>query len=130
MSIITRKVGVIVGSLRKESFTRKVAKELIRLAPDSLDAEIVEIGDLTIFNQDLDDKRQLWVLHPTLELELSEASIRTIFGVSKTELCSAMFAQDLDLEVYKLSRKESNIVLTVNIERYIKEMQPFFLNKE
>ncbi len=41
-----------------------------------------------------------------------------------------MFAQDLDLEVYKLSRKESNIVLTVNIERYIKEMQPFFLNKE
>lgn len=58
MSIITRKVGVIVGSLRKESFTRKVAKELIRLAPESLEAEIVEIGDLTIFNQDLDDENR------------------------------------------------------------------------
>jgi len=36
MSNITKKVGVIVGSLRKESFSGKVASELIRLAPASL----------------------------------------------------------------------------------------------
>jgi len=64
MSNITKKVGVIVGSLRKESFSGKVASELIRLAPASLVAEKIEIGDLTIFNQDLDDENrtpQAWI---------------------------------------------------------------------
>jgi chromate reductase len=46
---------VFVGSLRKESFTRKMAKALIALAPPSLHLEIVEIGDLPLYNQDYDD---------------------------------------------------------------------------
>ena len=50
-----KKIAVLVGSLRKESFTRKIAKSLIALAPDSLELEIVEIGDLPIYNQDLDE---------------------------------------------------------------------------
>ncbi|MES2152255.1 MAG: NAD(P)H-dependent oxidoreductase [Pseudomonadota bacterium] len=50
----TRKIAVIVGSLRKESFTRKVAKTLIQLAPATLDMEIVEIGQLSLYNQDQD----------------------------------------------------------------------------
>jgi chromate reductase len=50
----TRKVAVIVGSLRKGSYNRLTAKALARLAPDSLDLEIVEIGQLPIYNQDLD----------------------------------------------------------------------------
>ncbi len=41
-----KKIAVLVGSLRKESFNRKVANQLIRLAPDSLELEIVEIGQL------------------------------------------------------------------------------------
>ena len=50
----TRKIAVIVGSLRKESFNRKVAKTLMLLAPPSLDMEILEIGQLPIYNQDDD----------------------------------------------------------------------------
>lgn len=50
----TRKIAVIVGSLRKESFNRKVAKTLMLLAPSSLDMEIVEIGQLAMYNQDDD----------------------------------------------------------------------------
>ncbi|MCG2583252.1 NADPH-dependent FMN reductase [Massilia sp. TS11] len=50
----TKKVAVFVGSLRKDSFTRKVAKTLIALAPASLSLEIVEIGDLPLYDQDLD----------------------------------------------------------------------------
>jgi chromate reductase len=46
------KVAVLVGSLRKESLNRKVAKALSKLAPPSLDLEIVEIGSLPLFNQD------------------------------------------------------------------------------
>ena len=50
----TRKIAVIVGSLRKESFNRKVAKTLMLLAPSTLEMEIVEIGQLPMYNQDDD----------------------------------------------------------------------------
>jgi chromate reductase, NAD(P)H dehydrogenase (quinone) len=50
----TRDVAVFVGSLRKESFTRKLAHTLIELAPPSLKLETVEIGHLGPYNQDLD----------------------------------------------------------------------------
>lgn len=48
----TKKIAVLVGSLRKESFTRKVAKTLMILAPPSLELDIVEIGQLPMYNQD------------------------------------------------------------------------------
>ena len=50
-----KKIAVFVGSLRKESFNRKMAKALIALAPESLKLEIIEIGGLPLYNQDLDD---------------------------------------------------------------------------
>lgn len=49
------KVAVVVGSLRKDSFNRKLAKALIGLAPPELSFDVVEIGDLPLYNQDLDD---------------------------------------------------------------------------
>jgi Predicted flavoprotein len=52
----TKKIGVLVGSLRKESFCKKVARALKELAPVSLEMEEVEIGDLAIYNQDFDDE--------------------------------------------------------------------------
>ncbi|UDM51739.1 NADPH-dependent FMN reductase [Cupriavidus sp. MP-37] len=56
-----RDVVVLVGSLRKESYNRKLAKALIALAPPQLKLEIVEIGNLELYNQDLDDKpTQAW----------------------------------------------------------------------
>jgi len=51
----TYSIAVLVGSLRKESFSRKTAKALIALAPDSLALEIVDIGRLPIYNQDLEE---------------------------------------------------------------------------
>jgi chromate reductase, NAD(P)H dehydrogenase (quinone) len=51
---MARNVALIVGSLRKESFTRKVGDALIELAPDSLHIEHVEIGALPLYNQDLE----------------------------------------------------------------------------
>ena len=49
------KVAVFVGSLRTASWNRKVAWELIALAPPALQPEIVEIGQLPLYNQDFDD---------------------------------------------------------------------------
>ncbi len=51
-----KKVAVFVGSLRRESFTRKTANALREVAPDSLDLEFVEIGGLPFYNQDNDDE--------------------------------------------------------------------------
>ncbi|EGO64635.1 NADPH-dependent FMN reductase, partial [Acetonema longum] len=50
------KIAVIVGSLRKDSFSRKVAKALMSLAPAGLTLEEVDIGQLAMFNQDFDDE--------------------------------------------------------------------------
>jgi len=50
----TRKIAVIIGSLRKESFNRRVAKTLMLLAPPTLEMEIVDIGQLAMYNQDDD----------------------------------------------------------------------------
>jgi chromate reductase len=50
----TRDVAVFVGSLRKESFNRKMAKALAAIAPAPLKLEIVEIGQLPLYNQDDD----------------------------------------------------------------------------
>jgi len=47
-------VAVIVGSLRKESFTRKIANALAKLAPDTLKLDIVDLHDVSFFNQDLE----------------------------------------------------------------------------
>lgn len=50
----SKNVAVFIGSLRKESLNRKMAHALIKLAPDSLKLEIVEIGHLPLFNQDFE----------------------------------------------------------------------------
>ena len=48
-------VAVIVGSLRKDSINRKLALALAGLAPASLKLSIVEIGQLSVYNQDIDE---------------------------------------------------------------------------
>ncbi len=47
-------VAVLVGSLRRESITRRAAKALQRLAPAPLSLEIVEIRNLPLYDQDLE----------------------------------------------------------------------------
>ena len=47
-------VAVLVGSLRKDSINRKVALALAELAPANLRLKIVEIGDLPLYNEDID----------------------------------------------------------------------------
>ena len=48
----TRNVAVIVGSLRKESFNRKMAKAVVAIAQPPLKLEIVEIRQLPFYNAD------------------------------------------------------------------------------
>jgi chromate reductase len=47
-------VVVIVGSLRKESFTLKIANALVKLAPATVKLEVVTPHGISFFNQDLE----------------------------------------------------------------------------
>ena len=47
-----KNVAVFVGSLRKESYNRKIAKALVELAPAPLKLEILEVGHLPFYNED------------------------------------------------------------------------------
>ena len=47
-------IGVIVGSLRKDSFNRQLATAISRLAPADFTFQHLEIGDLPLYNQDDD----------------------------------------------------------------------------
>ena len=48
-------VAVVVGSLRKGSYNRAVAEAIGSLAAPKLAFQIVEIGDLPLYNADLDE---------------------------------------------------------------------------
>ena len=50
----SRNVGVIVGSLRKESYTRKFARAVMAMAPPTLSLSFIEIGELPLYNPDLE----------------------------------------------------------------------------
>jgi chromate reductase len=51
---MTRKVAVLVGSLRKDSFSRKVAHAIADVAPAGLTFEEIPIDQVGFYNQDLD----------------------------------------------------------------------------
>jgi chromate reductase len=70
-----RQIAVLVGSLRKDSFNRKMANALIALAPHNLRPAIVEIGQLPLYNQDLDTE------NPPREWTAFRDRIRPVQGV-------------------------------------------------
>ncbi len=50
------KIGVLLGSLRKESISRKLAQALQDIAPATLQLEPISIGDMPFYNQDDEEK--------------------------------------------------------------------------
>ena len=48
-------IGILVGSLRRESFSKKIALHLAGLLKAQFDVKFLDIGNLAMYNQDLDD---------------------------------------------------------------------------
>jgi chromate reductase len=48
------KIAVVVGSLRHDSFNRKLANAIVKLAPPEFSFKQLAIGDLPLYNQDND----------------------------------------------------------------------------
>src|SRR3954463_12879586 len=50
----THHIVTIVGSLRKESFSLKIANALAKLAPATLKVDVTTLHGISFFNQDLE----------------------------------------------------------------------------
>jgi chromate reductase len=50
----TYKIAIVIGSLRKDSINRKIARSMCAIRGDNLECSMVEIGDLPLYNQDFD----------------------------------------------------------------------------
>lgn len=70
---MTAKVAVIVGSLRKDSVNRSFTQALAKLAQPKLDLQIVEIGDLPLYNQDLEGDLPAPVVRFKQQIESADA---------------------------------------------------------
>ena len=53
-----KKIGIFVGSLRRNSFSRSIAKAVAALAPEGFEFRFIDIGNLPLYNQDYDDEGQ------------------------------------------------------------------------
>jgi chromate reductase len=49
------KVGIVLGSIRKNSFSEQLANNLVELFPEGYEAEFIEIANLPLYNQDSDE---------------------------------------------------------------------------
>lgn len=89
----SRKIAIIVGSLRRESFNGKLARALTKLAPSDFTFTIVEIGDLPLYNQDDDDNQAPVVKRLKSEIAAADGLVfvtpeynRSIPGVLKNAI--------------------------------------------
>jgi len=70
---MTTKGAVIVGSLRKDSVNRQFAEALGRLARPKLELQFVEIGELPLYNQDLEGELPATVVRFKQQIESADA---------------------------------------------------------
>lgn len=77
---MSKKVSVLVGSLRKASIARKIAKNLIEMFPEGYDVKIVEIRDLPLYDFDYDTASETDKPLPAIYTEFRE-TIKASDGV-------------------------------------------------
>jgi chromate reductase len=88
-----KQVGYIIGSLRQDSYNRKLANALIRLGPPDFNFRELRIGDLPLYDQDEDRSQAPEVQRLKSELRTVDAVIfvtpeynRSIPGVLKNAI--------------------------------------------
>jgi chromate reductase, NAD(P)H dehydrogenase (quinone) len=87
------KIAVLVGSLRKDSFNRKLADAIAKLAPPEFALKQIQIGDLPLYNQDDDTDQAAPVKRLKAEIAASQGLLfvtpeynRSIPGILKNAI--------------------------------------------
>ena len=93
---MSKQIGYVIGSLRKDSWNRKLANALIKLAPPDFNFKELRIGDLPLYDQDDDRSQAPEVQRLKSELRAVDAVMfvtaeynRSIPGVLKNALDNA-----------------------------------------
>lgn len=86
-------IAVVVGSLRKDSFNRKLANAVVRLAPAEFSFMQLQLDDLPLYNQDDDENQASAVKRLKTEIAAAQGLLfvtpeynRSIPGVLKNAL--------------------------------------------
>lgn len=86
-------IAVLVGSLRKDSYNRKLASAIVKLAPAEFVFTQLEIGDLPLYNQDDDGQQAASVKRLKSEIAAAQGLLfvtpeynRSIPGVLKNAI--------------------------------------------
>src|SRR5690606_37310944 len=89
-------IAVVVGSLRKESFNRALARALVQLGPPAFTFKHLDIGNLPLYNQDDDESQPDVVKRLKAEITASQGLLfvtpeynRSMPGVLKNALDQA-----------------------------------------
>ncbi len=56
---MSKVIGILAGSLRKESFSKKIAKAIASMATEGFEFKIIPLDDLPVYNQDFDDESRV-----------------------------------------------------------------------
>lgn len=73
---MTKKIGIFVGSLRKGSFSKSVAKAIAGLFPEDFETVFIDLSGLEMYNQDWDDEGT-----PTTAWTAFREEVKTLDGV-------------------------------------------------
>lgn len=69
---MSKVIGIIAGSLRKESFSKKLAKAVQDMAPEGFDFKIIRLDELLVYNQDFDDNNEVPPAYVTFRNEVKQ----------------------------------------------------------
>jgi len=73
---MSRTIGIIAGSLRRDSFSKKLAAAVLEMASEGFDFKIISIDDLPLYNQDFDDDGNAPASYETFRNE-----VKTLDGI-------------------------------------------------
>jgi chromate reductase, NAD(P)H dehydrogenase (quinone) len=89
----TYPIAVIVGSLRRDSFNRKLANAIVKLAPPAFTFKTLSIAELPLYNQDDDNNQAAVVKQLKADIAASQGVLfvtaeynRSIPGVLKNAI--------------------------------------------
>ena len=123
-------IGILVGSLRKESYNMKIAKYIMKNYSQKANFNLVDIKDFPLFNEDLEDNVPESVLKARREIKEKDAIIiispeynHSIPGVIKNAL--DWFSRDdyaMMKKPYLIMGASSGTIGTTRMQSHIRQV--------
>ena len=84
---MTKKIGFFIGSLRKDSYNKKVAEAFAKLLPEGYESVFVKFDDLPFYNEDLETPEKAPAEWTRFREEVSGLDVSFSLLLNTTALC-------------------------------------------